>query len=64
MELDAAQHLGTKFSKSLIKTVKFRENPTPDEIIKQLNLVYQRLSQILVSPKNLTIRLERKKEES
>lgn len=63
MELDAAQHLGTKFSTSLIKTIKFWENPTPDEIIKQLNLVLVKLEQIFTSPKNLTIRLEWKKEE-
>ena len=58
--MDAAHHLATKFSRSLIKTVKFREGPTPDELVKQLNLVLQKFEQIATSPRNLTIRLERK----
>ena len=39
MEMDAAHHLALKFSKALIKTVKFREFPKPNELVKQLNLV-------------------------
>jgi hypothetical protein len=34
IEMDAAHHLATKFPKALIKTVKFRECPTPDELVK------------------------------
>jgi hypothetical protein len=34
MEIDAAHHLSQKFSKSLIKTVKFREYPKPNELVK------------------------------
>ena len=60
IEMDAAHHLATKFPKALIKTVKFREGPTPDELVKQLNLVLQKFEQICVSVRNLTIRLERK----
>mmetsp|Transcript_25533 Transcript_25533/g.28371 ORF Transcript_25533/g.28371 Transcript_25533/m.28371 type:complete len:88 (+) Transcript_25533:579-842(+) len=59
-EMDAVKHLGTKFPRALIKTVKFREIPTPDELVKQINLVMMKLDQILTSAKNLTIRLERK----
>ena len=39
MEMDAAHHLAMKFQKALIKTVKFREFPKPNELVKQLNLV-------------------------
>jgi hypothetical protein len=39
MEMDAAHHLAMKFNKALIKTVKFRELPKPNELVKQLNLV-------------------------
>jgi hypothetical protein len=39
MEIDAAHHLALRFSKALIKTVKFREFPKPNELVKQLNLV-------------------------
>jgi hypothetical protein len=45
---------------TLVKTIKFRENPKPDELIKQQELVWEKLEQIANSPKNLTIRLERK----
>ena len=34
MEMDAAHHLAMKFQKALIKTVKFRELPKPNELVK------------------------------
>ena len=49
----------SRFETALIKTVKFRENPSPDELVKQLNLVSQKFTQICSSVRNLTIRLER-----
>lgn len=39
MEMDAAHNLASTYSKALIKTVKFREFPKPNELVKQLNLV-------------------------
>ena len=60
MEMDAAHNLAQKFPKSLIKTVKFREFPKPNELVKQLNLVIQKFDEISNSVKNLTIRLEKK----
>jgi len=45
-EMDAIKHLGSQFPRALIKTVKFREGPTPDELIKQINLVLLKLDQI------------------
>lgn len=59
MEIDAAHHLALKFQKALIKTVKFREFPKPNELVKQLNLVINKFDEICNSPKNLTIRLEK-----
>ena len=38
-EIEAAHVLGSKFTTSLIKTVKFRQGPSPNELIKQLKLV-------------------------
>jgi hypothetical protein len=35
--------------------------PKPNELVKQLNLVIQKFDEIVLSPKNLTIRLEKKK---
>eukprot|EP00831_Metopus_contortus_P066587 TRINITY_DN5939_c0_g1_i1.p1 TRINITY_DN5939_c0_g1~~TRINITY_DN5939_c0_g1_i1.p1 ORF type:complete len:357 (-),score=65.06 TRINITY_DN5939_c0_g1_i1:23-1093(-) len=60
VEMVAAHHLASRFKCAFIKTVKFRENPTPQELVKQLNLVIQKFPQISGNPKNLTIRLERK----
>jgi hypothetical protein len=59
MEIDAAHHLAQKFNQAFIKTVKFREFPKPNELMKQLNLVIQKFDEIVHSPKNLTIRLEK-----
>lgn len=60
IEIDAAHILGQKFKQAMIKTIKFRENPKPDELVKQHELVYEKLDQIYMSIRNLTIRLERK----
>lgn len=60
MEMDAAHHLAMRFQKSLIKTVKFREFPRPNELVKQLNLVINKFDEICNSVKNLTIKLEKK----
>lgn len=60
LEIDAAHHLAQKFSSALIKTVKFREFPRPNELVKQLNLVIEKFSNICTQPKNLTIRLEKR----
>lgn len=62
-EMDAVKNLAAQFPRALIKTVKFREIPTPDELVKQINLVSMKLDQIWTSAKNLTIRLERKESE-
>ena len=60
IEMEAAQILAREFSQTLVKTIKFRENPKPDELVKQQELVWDKLEQIYLSTKNLTIRLERK----
>lgn len=45
-EMDAVKHLGTQFPRALLKTIKFREMPSPDELVKQINLVLMKLDQI------------------
>lgn len=59
MELEAAHQLALRFQKALIKTVKFRELPKPNELVKQLNLVITKFQDIVYNSRNLTIRLER-----
>lgn len=58
-EIEAAQVLARRFKQALIKTIKFRENPRPDEMVKQQDLVAEKFDQIFTSFRNLTIRLEK-----
>jgi len=60
IEMDAAYILAERFNHSLIKTIKFKRNPKPEELVKQQNLVSEKLDKIYLSYKNLTIRLEQK----
>ena len=64
-EMEAGRNLASKFIHAVIKTIKFREKPKPDELNKQLNLVINQFNSICSSSKNLTVRVEkkRKKEE-
>ena len=67
VEMTAAHHLASysfysfhrRFKDAFIKTVKFRENPTPQELMRQLKLVIQKLHEIVGNAKSLTVRLER-----
>ena len=60
IEMDAVHVMGNEFAQALIKTVKFRETPTPEELAKQLELVSQKFEKILLNARSLKISLERK----
>ena len=62
-EMEAGRILASKFKEAFIKTIKFREAPKLDELLKQLKLVALQFGAIYSSIKNLTIRIERKKKE-
>ena len=62
-EMEAGRILASKFNEAFIKTIKFREAPNLDELLKQLKLVCAQFGTIYSSIKNLTIRVERKKKE-
>jgi len=62
-EMEAGRILASKFTEAFIKTIKFREAPKLDELIKQLKLVCIQFGAIYSSIKNLTIRVEKKKRE-
>lgn len=47
MEMEAVHVMGNKFDTALVKTIKFRENPTPEELVKQLELVVQKFEKIV-----------------
>jgi len=59
-EMDAVHVMGKEFAQALIKTIKFRENPSPEELLKQLELVAQKFEKIVENARNLKIGLERK----
>merc|ERR1712176_1334348 len=57
-EMEAARVMGDEFSEGLVKTVKFRPNPDPEEHVQQLQLVAQNLERIIVSVRNLKVNLK------
>jgi len=59
-EMEAARCLGEQMSHSIVKTVKFKNNPGVNDLIKQLNLLNDKFEQIITSRASLTIRLEKK----
>ena len=60
-EMEAGKILAANFIHAVIKTIKFKENPKPEELNKQLNLVLNQFNSIFTSSKNLTVRVEKKK---
>ena len=61
VELEAGKHLASKVNNSFIKTIKFQQNPEPEDIIKQLNLIINKFDYIYSKAKNLSIRIDQKK---
>eukprot|EP00927_Polykrikos_kofoidii_P079654 TRINITY_DN76450_c0_g1_i1.p1 TRINITY_DN76450_c0_g1~~TRINITY_DN76450_c0_g1_i1.p1 ORF type:complete len:365 (+),score=80.17 TRINITY_DN76450_c0_g1_i1:206-1300(+) len=59
-EMEAVHVMGRAFNQALVKTIKFRENPSPEELLKQLELVAQKFDRIVENAKPLKIGLERK----
>ena len=60
-EIKAGKILASKFREAFIKTIKFKEAPKLDDILKQLTLVTKKFDYIYSSIKNMTIKVERKK---
>ena len=63
-EMEAGRILASQFNEAFIKTVKFREGPKLDELIKQLKLVVNQFDTIYSSAKSLTIRVEKRKKQN
>jgi len=59
-EIDAAYLLAQQFNRSIIKTIKFKERPKPDELVKEVRLVHDKLEGIYVALNHLKIRMEKK----
>ena len=60
IEHDAVHVMGAEFAEALVKTIKFRDTPTPEELAKQLELVLGKFEKIVLNARNLKISLERK----
>ncbi len=60
MEMLAAHYLASQFKNAFIKTVKFLEQPLPQELIKEINLVTKDFDVILNKPKSLMISLDKR----
>jgi hypothetical protein len=58
-EMDATHVMAKKFDQALIKTVKLREHPSPDELYKQLELVSQKFKPIIENARPLKITIGR-----
>ena len=61
LEMQAGKILGSKFSEAFVKTIKFKEIPKIEELLKQLSVVSQQFNYIYSSVKNMTIKIERKR---
>ena len=60
IEIEAGKIFASQLKNSFIKTVKFKEKPEPEELIKQLNLIVNQFNFIYSKAKNLTIKIEEK----
>ena len=49
LEIEAGKFLANCFKEAFIKTVKFKENPKPDELNKQLILVKNQFNAIIAA---------------
>jgi len=58
-ELKAAHVMSREFEAALIKTIKFRENPAPEELLKQLEVVSQQFLRIVQNARCLKISLQK-----
>ena len=61
IEMESAKNLSSKMRNCVLKTIKMQESPSLKDLIKQLELIDNRLEKIYSTPKNLTIRVEKKK---
>ena len=57
-DLDAGKNLAREIGNCYIKTIKFKERPKPDDIIKQINLILTKFNYIFSKQKNVSIVLD------
>lgn len=59
-EMDATKVMGAAFAEAAVKTIKLRPNPTPEELLKELQLVSEKFEKIVTNARTLKIALERR----
>lgn len=59
-EMDAVHIMGSEFTQALVKTVKFREGPVPEDLLKELLLVASKFERIVEAGRNLKVCLDRR----
>jgi len=59
-EIEAAQHICRVLSQAILKTIKFKEGPRMEELLKQQEVVLEKFDQIYVTSRSLTIKVEKK----
>jgi len=60
LELEAAQHVCSGLGQAILKTIKFKEGPRMEELIKQQEVVLEKFDQIYMTLRSLTIKVEKK----
>jgi len=60
LELEAAQHICSALSQAILKTIKFKQAPRIEELVKQQEVVLEKFDQIYMTLRSLTIKVEKK----
>ena len=63
IEMEASYNIKEYFNNAYLKTIKFKESPTPTELEKELKIITTQLDSIITNFKNLSIKETRKKNE-
>ena len=61
IEMEAVGKMGLLFKEVFIKTIKFKEEPKPEQIIKQLMLISEQFVNIHSEARDISIKVEKKR---
>lgn len=59
-DIECGGLLAKTFKESYLKSIKFRESPTIQELIKQINMILSQFDMIFKVVKNITVKVEKK----
>ena len=60
-ELEAGKILASQINNSFIKTIKLKQNPCPEDLVKQLDLIGNKFNYIYSQIRNISIRIDKKR---